>query len=272
MDTTGLTIKELIAILGGWTVVIIAVLTWATKLINERIFSKWRLDEQSVLEGLRHTLSSERLLLESTIRGSQQGQGASHEKRLSAIEHLWSTIIKLRSEFGGILLFFGILVPGEYDLIFKSGHERIAASISNVNDDFLTNIMQSIESVELERPYLGEILWLRFFIYRAFLGRLGFIICRGKERRHIEDWRQDDGIRQLLSDVLPADTIEGLFGKKQDVAALNRAFGQLEALILEEISLILAGRRSAFESFENAKELHQSVSKFVISRTQANMS
>jgi hypothetical protein len=74
--------KELIAILGGWTVITIGVIAAATKLMNERIFSKWRREEQFTLEGLKHSFSSERLLLEATIRGSQQGRDASHEKVL----------------------------------------------------------------------------------------------------------------------------------------------------------------------------------------------
>jgi hypothetical protein len=266
-----LTFRDVLVLLGGWTAVIAAVFAATNKIVTERILSKWRRDEQSLLEEIRHTLSNDRLLLEGAIRGSQQGQDASHQKRLAAIEHLWSTILKLRSEFGGVLFFFGILLPEEYDLVFKKGHERIAATIGNVNEDFLTAIMQAVGDIELDRPYLGEVLWLQFFIYRAFFGRLGYLVSKGKEQQHIENWRNDAGIRQLLSDVLPASSIEMLFGRKSDITALNRAFGQLESMILEEISLILSGRRSAFESFENAKELQRAVSKFVEdSRRNAN--
>jgi hypothetical protein len=46
------------------------------------------------------------------------------------------------------------------------------------------------------------------------------------------------------------------------VGSIYTVFGQLESVILEEISLIVSGRRSASESFESAKELHEAVLKF----------
>jgi hypothetical protein len=257
------TFKDLIAILGGWTVISVAAIAWATKLVNERIFSKWRKNEQSALEALRHTLSSERVLLESAIRGSQQGQDLSHEKRLAAIERMWSAVIKLRTTADGMRYFFGILLPSEYDLIFSGKQDSLAASIANINDEFVTDAMKAIDDVELDRPYLGEILWLRFFIYRAFVGRLGYLISRGKENRHIADWRDDKGIRQILAGALPQSTINSLLDK-QRFSSIYTVFSQLEATILEEVSLVLSGRRSASDSFENAKELHQAVATFVV--------
>lgn len=269
MGSTEPTIRELIAILGGWTVITAAAVAWATKLVNERIFSKWRRDEQSTLEALRHSLSSERVLLESAIRGSQQGQDLSHEKRLLAIERLWSAILRLRSASDGMRYFFGVLLPNEYDLIFTGKQDSFAAAIANVNDDFVTGAMKTVDDVELDRPYLGEILWLRFFIYRAFVGRLGYLVTRGKERRRIADWREDNGIRQILSGALPQSTVKALLNN-QNVASIYTVFGQLEATILEEVSLVLSGRRSASDSFENAKELQQAVSKFVIANRDPN--
>jgi hypothetical protein len=126
----------------------------------------------------------------------------------------------------------------------------------------VTGEIKAVDDVELDRPYLGEILWLRFFIYRAFVGRLGYLISRGKERRHISDWRDDKGIRQILAGALPQNIITTLLDKQK--FSIYEVFSQLEAAILQEISLVLSGRRSASDSFENARELHQAVAKFVI--------
>lgn len=263
MSPAELTFKQLIAILGGGTVISAAAIAWLTKLVSERILANWRKAEQSALEAVRHSLSSERILLESAIRGSQQGQDLSHEKRLAAIERMWSAVLKLRATADGMRYFFGILLPTEYDLIFSGKQGSFAAAVANINDEFVTNEMKAVDATELDRPYLGEILWLRFFIYRAFVGRLGYLISQGKERRHIADWREDKGIRQILAGALPQDTITTLLDK-QKFSSIYEVFSQLEAAILQEVSLVLSGRRSASDSFENAKELHQAVAKFVI--------
>lgn len=101
------------------------------------------------------------------------------------------------------------------------------------------------------------------------MGRLGYLVTRGKERRHIADWREDNGIRQILSGALPQSTVKAVLNN-QNVASIYTVFGQLEATILEEVSLVLSGRRSASDSFENAKELQQAVSKFVIANRDPN--
>ncbi len=95
------------------------------------------------------------------------------------------------------------------------------------------------------------------------MGRLGYLVTRGKEKHHIGDWREDSGIRQILSGALPEVTVNSLLNKNS-VGSIYTVFGHLESTILEEVSLVLSGRRSASDSFENAKDLHQAVSKFVI--------
>ncbi len=41
--------------------------------------------------------------------------------------------------------------------------------------------------------------------------------------------------------------------------AVNLAVNSLETMMLREISLIVSGRRSSFESFENAKEMQKAI-------------
>jgi hypothetical protein len=119
--------------------------------------------------------------------------------------------------------------------------------------------MKRIGAVERERPYLGETLWLKFFIYRAFLGRLAYLVIQGKRTGHFDDWRNDKGIRQILSTVLPEKLMQGLLNGNgaEGATAVRRAADELERSVLEEISLILSGKRSATDSFENARELFE---------------
>lgn len=254
-----LTLNTALALFGGGSVVAIAIATFATNLLNQRLLSKWRRDEQTSAEGLKHSFANERLLLESAIRGSQQGLDKGHEKRLDAIEKVWSATVRLRDESARMRLLFTILLPSEYDDVFKPGQANLAAWIADVNDTFVTKMMQGVDDVEAVRPYLGELLWGRFFIYRAFIGRIGYLVCRGRERRHIDDWREDRGVKQILAGLIPSATSQELFGAKQDVMAMTRTVQHLESLILQEISTTLSGQRSALESFENGKELSRYV-------------
>lgn len=168
-------------------------------------------------------------------------------------------MLELRQRLSKPVYFFSILLSGEYDSIRDKKDGTLAAAITSVDDDLMMAALKPSSNAELDRPHLGETLWLRFFIYRAFLGRLGVLIVKGKAARHIPDWRTDTGVRQLLSQVLAKDKLDAILGATTDPNAVNRAVNAVEGLMLEEISIILSGRRSSFESFQNAKDMQSAV-------------
>lgn len=249
---------QLIALIGGWSVLVIGVSAWLGRLLAERVSSQWRRDEQRALETLRSDLAGNRILLDAAIRSHASGQDLFQQRRVAAVERLWTAVLELRDRLSGPVFFFGILLPSEYDSVFEKGG-AFAASIAELTDDTIVGAMKPTREVENDRPHLGDTLWLQFFIYRAFLGRLAHLVVEGKRHRHIPDWREDDGVSQLLGHVLPEQTVVSLLGSKKDPSAVNKATNMLESLILREISLITSGRRSSLESFENAKKLREAL-------------
>lgn len=250
-------ITNLIGLLGGWAVIVVAAAAWLNRLIIERILSKWRRDEQSLAESVRAELARHKLLLEAGIRGFGAGQDVIRERRVMAVEHLWAAVLTLRQRLGGPVFFFGILLPSEYDAALRK-QDAITASVQDVDEHTILEATEETTALEAERPHLGETLWLRFFIYRAFLGRLAHLIAEGKRTGHIPDWRQDSGVQQLLGHVLQQSELGELL-KSTSPASINWALNALEGLLLEEISRITSGQRSAHESFENAKVLHSAM-------------
>jgi hypothetical protein len=255
-----ITITQIIALLGGWSVVLVGLSSWTSKLLTERFLSKWRMEEQATIEELRNSFSRENRVLEAAISGAQLSQDASHQKRIAGIERLWSTLLAIRSSFSEVVFFFEIFLPREYESVLKKD-DPLAKRLSQLNDEWIVSHLEPISALETERPYLGETLWSRISIYQSFLGRLAVLIVMGKRKGHIQNWAEDKGIRQLLSVVLPEKTVDIMLGKTGTFPALRWAIASLESLILEETSLILSGRRSAIESFENAKDLQRSIAE-----------
>lgn len=251
-------LTALIGLLGGWTLIVVAVSTWLSRLVTERVLSKWRRDEQSLAETMRAELARHSLLLEAGIRGFGAGQDVIRERRVIAVEHLWAAVLALRQRLRGPVFFFGILLPSEYDTALRK-QDAIAASVQDVDDNMILKAIEETMALEAERPHLGETLWLRFFIYRAFLGRLAHLVVQGKRTGHIPDWTQDSGVQQLLGYVVQQVELAELL-KATAPVSINRALNALEGLLLEEISQITSGERSALDSFENAKALHSAMS------------
>jgi hypothetical protein len=259
IDALTLSVREIVALIGGWSVLLIGMSTFLSRLFLERQLSRWRRDEQLMLETLRSELSGNRLLLEAAIKSYTSGQDLLQQRRVAAVERLWAGVLQLRERFSAPVFFFGILLPSEYDSVFEKDGP-LADTVSKTTEETIQSAIDATTHLESDRPHLGEALWLRFFIYRAFLARLAYLIVSGKKRRHIQDWRSDGGVRQQLGHVLSKDTVESLLRSADDPNSINRAINMLESLLLEEMSLITSGRRSSFESFENAKDLRAAMS------------
>lgn len=251
-------LTTLIGLLGGWTVIVVAGAVLLNRLITERVLSKWRRDEQSLAETVRAELARHNLLLEAGIRGFEAGQDVIRERRVIAVEHLWAATLALRQRLRGPVFFFGILLPSEYDAALRE-QNAISASVQDVDNKMILEAIEETATLKAERPHLGETLWLRFFIYRAFLGRLAHLVTEGKRTGHIPDWRQDSGVQQLLGHVVQEPELSELL-KSTSPASISQALNVLEGLLLEEISRITSGQRSALESFENAKALRSAMS------------
>ena len=92
------------------------------------------------------------------------------QKRLSAVETMWSAVLELRERLAGSVFFYTILVPSEYDSVFEDS--KTSHLVAPITDELIADSMGRTTPVEIYRPYLGETLWFLFFVYRAFLGRL----------------------------------------------------------------------------------------------------
>ena len=95
-----------------------------------------------------------------------EGQKASMERKLGAVDRLWACIPQFRARLPPVLLIIDVMTVDEYRAAkdhpqFKGGDpvpDRIAALVP-------TNI-------EEVRPYVGEYMWAVFFCYQTILIRV----------------------------------------------------------------------------------------------------
>lgn len=245
---------QIVALLGGWSVVSLGAVTYVSRLVAERLFHSWRQREQQELELLRDQLTDSRVTLEAAIHSHSAGQDLAQAKRLEAVQRLWTATLFLRRNLSQPIFISQVLLPEEYDrALAPGGSER--GMVASATDDLLNSTMQAVEAIEEDRVLFGDSLWLDFFVYRAVLGRAMHLLLRGIERRHMEDWRSDDGIRQLLGNVLPQERISGLYDSGARTGFLARATDEMELLILRDAARIISGETSSMQSLEIAQKL-----------------
>lgn len=250
-----MTVTQVVALVGGWSAVIIGVSAFVSGLVAQRLQSKWRRDEQSQVELLKDQLSANRLALETAIHRQAAGGDLAQQRRLDAALALWAAVLVLRDELGLPALLSDILLPSEYDHVLESGGP-FSASARQLTDDYIGKVLVSVDDIERARPLLGDRLWLYFYIYRAVRGRSANKLVAGIRGGHIEPWHEDGGLRQLLGYAVP-DRLDAIYGDAAGFGFLTRAFGELELCILREIALVVSGETSSRESYEISSKLRE---------------
>lgn len=251
------TIKDVALLLGGWTVIVTAILSFISYLTTQKIIGAWDVKNQRELETLRNNQAETQLLLKDTISIISSSQSLLQERRIDAVDKLWKAVLAIKEHYSGATFFFSILMPSEYKSALSN--PTLSAGIKKIDKQYIVDYPEVVTELENFRPYLGETLWLHFFIYRAVVGRLAYMVTWLKEGEDIKDWRQDSGIQQHLKSVFDEEEFKALTGASpMDV---YYALNILESKILKETSYILSGRKSSLESFENSKELRKLLAK-----------
>ena len=111
--------------------------------------------------------------------------------------------------------------------------------------------------IEYVRPFIGEELYLQFFIYRAVTGRTAILLEEGIKSGKVESWYNDSGIQQLLSYVMSSEEINQF--KQVSVVRLHWLQNALEAKILNGMQRLIAGEVSSQESVEKAQNILKQV-------------
>ncbi|GEM_PF-2060760 len=247
-----ITISDLIYFLGGWTIIITGIVSFLSHFVTQRILKGWDLRNQKIIDELRHEQSKTQVILKELNSGIISNQSIFQERRIEAVEKLWTAIIAMKEFASEITTFFSIILPNEYY------DEKPKHFLEKVGDNFVMDFIDISKDLEVERPFLGETLWLQFFIYRAFLGRLELIAEKIKNGKHVNDWR-DNGIDQLLR-IIFTDEEYKLY-KTINPTQLDIVLNILDSKILRESSEILSGKKSLLESYQNVMTLNDLISK-----------
>ncbi len=160
-------------------------------------------------------------------------------RQMQAIEKLWDIICRLRKEFGDLVFVDTVLTRKEIANCFAHGDwPGMMSSVQDYGDynALLQKLKKSgCDEADAERPFISPRLWTTFYIIRAVHGRMAYLFEQSFLHDSYRDWREDNGIDQLVRYVLPANVVEQL--KKLQVHGLQSVIDHLEAQFLEEAKM-----------------------------------
>jgi hypothetical protein len=171
------TAKEITLLLGGTSIVLVAIITWLGKIWMDRILENERRKTQVVVEQLKNSLTLEREKLnivlktqldqsryffEKTVSFFSENQKSIHEKRLLSFEQIWKTVQKFK-QLAPFLLDF--LLEEEYKLI--KTNPKLKAFLQGYDEKELLKQCNLIDSeIESHRIYIPALIWQLYYSYR----------------------------------------------------------------------------------------------------------
>jgi hypothetical protein len=209
-------------------------------------------DHDHSLEMFRARLDQDRAIQAVATASFNAGHSAAHERRLKAIDKLWQAFILVKKETGGVLTIVDILTDSEF---LEIPHDsRINFITKDLSDDEIVKMTVKLnEGIELVRPFVGESLWALFYAYRALRMRLIYLIFIGVKENKMKDWKNDNGILQLLKYVLTDKEMETF--KSKSFGAMSFFSETIESRIIEFSQKIISGETSAQVGLDQAKKI-----------------
>jgi hypothetical protein len=251
------TLKTVLASIGGGVIVLVAILKWLSKIIEEKLKLVWQQQNQKEIEIFKAYITNSQDIFKSSLTQFSSGHQCSQEKRLKAIDELWETILAIRSFVGPIVSFYDVLLPKEYMPVLEKDPD--AFLVSKINLETINEFMKRIESIEKQRPYLGEYIWGLFFTYRAFMLRMTFVFQSSKEKGQIIPWYEDKHMLDMLKTSIGKDYVDG-----RDFSvptATHYAIAMFEQKILIEVNKLISGEYASESNYKEAKRLLELVEK-----------
>lgn len=228
----------------------------------ESLKAQLKAQSEVALVELRAAIERQATLLAAAHASFAEGQKAGMERKLQAVDTLWSRLLRLRASLPPILGVIDIMTVEEYKGM--KSQPTFEALSRGWSVEKLTELMDS--EVERVRPYVGEYIWAVFYSYQVVMLRIVFLLHAGRDDAAKLEWHKDSGTRQLIEAVMSAAEFKEfdatMFGK---VTWLQR---RLESKILAAARKLVSGEEFGADALEQARLIQQKAAAISNQREQ----
>jgi hypothetical protein len=231
--------------------------TYAVRLEKHRAELKAVSDQE--LEVLRAQLTEVRAIHAAATSAVSAAQSAVTERRLRAVETLWSKLVRLKRDVRSSLVFLDVLTPEELESALLKPNANLAQAIEELTWQRATEIFLNPDEPdpELSRLFVNEPLWAYFDGYHTFLHRVLIAFIHGRKAGQLRHWLKDSLARQLFEALLTPEERANVL--RAPVGHFASATVIVEQKFLRLASDVVSGRLSANAMVEETNRLRMAV-------------
>lgn len=216
-----------------------------------------------IVEGIKGKISKEISVLTNLITVTSSSYQTAHKMRLDSIISSWDIILTIKERISDINVIYSILTEKEIENIYKiesKGNSNMRNILKNISHAELVKTLNQITvNFDKIRPFLGEELWKKIYIFRAFVLRVYHLTIEGIKNKKITNWIYDDNCMKLLLNILNIEETDYISTLTFD--NLGTAIDLMEQKILNDIQKILSGENATTTSFNQFKIFQDIISK-----------
>ena len=223
----------------AWTILIRAIPSIISKGIEQRIEHQ----NNKSLEQIKATLQASYSTVGTSVDFLSAAQPELRSKMIASVETLWESVLSFKDRYSELIFLDSILLTEEIEHDLKSRNQSFVWQIMQKyqEDSAFNELMtyQRKQSLESERLFVGDRLWVIFSTISRVYGRYGFLVHKSAREGGYLDWRKDKNFQSILLDVLSEDIVSAIKGKR--FGGLRTAIAYLEAEFLKESSRVMSG-------------------------------
>ncbi|MEK4451266.1 hypothetical protein [Paenibacillus sp. FSL L8-0506] len=183
-------------------------------------------------------------------------------KRVSAIETVWCEYLDLRKYVSPLINFFSIVLPKEYFNIIEKLEMEDKLLLKSLDDRVIPSGLDTtpfLYNLEIQRPFLGEIIYFKFRSSILILYRLRLMYFDMVKKKNLYFWNEDTLILDHIDVVFSTDTLS--IGETplslDSPLKLLQLIGAIELELNRTIDRVISGEVGAELSLERLKKLNQ---------------
>lgn len=246
---------------GGWSVASTAVIAYIFNRIADKLSIKWKETADANLSKLQGEIQKNNNAISSLLSMYGTTHQQAQERRIRAIETLWTNLSKFKkiipSSVTGFI--YSVLNDEEIkDLWTRAtddpGYNDMRSSLKYF--DFtsqMKNYTEIVDIIEGERPFIGEKIWQQFEVYKMFLGRIFYLVQDGTRKSALKHWHNDEPLKDFFKRTLSDKEFEYIYSTH--INSYTIASALLERKLLREIDRNLSGENFSESALEQAKKL-----------------
>jgi isoleucyl-tRNA synthetase len=191
---------------GIWALLTTIMSVILATLISKYLDSRWKHTYDQDMEQFKARLEQDRLVFNTALSSLNSAAAAVNPKIVASVETIWQAILKVRDASFPIGFYADILTKEEWCELPNNPRQRErVAAIANAGDA-RQHLLEELANAEHSRPFVGELIWSMFFVYRALLLRVAVIVERDFAKGHLSYWYDDPGIQQFIKLLLTEET------------------------------------------------------------------